>query len=48
MLFGWVPIMHASEPDTLKDQFWNYHFQLTVLPQYHPAFKAEYSGLNSL
>ena len=38
----------ASEPDTLKEQFWNYHFQLTVLPQYHPAFKAAYTGENSL
>lgn len=38
----------ASDPDTLRDQFWNYHFQLTVLPQYHPAFKAGYTGDNSL
>lgn len=38
----------ASGQDTLKDQFWNYHFQLTLLPQYHPAFKALYSGENSL
>ena len=38
----------ASEGDTIKNQFWNYHFQLTLLPQYHPAFKADYSGENSL
>ncbi|MCX6282123.1 MAG: carbohydrate porin [Bacteroidetes bacterium] len=38
----------APFQDTVRNQFWNYHFQLTVVPQYHPAFKAEYSGENSL
>ncbi len=38
----------AEGQDTLKNQFWSYHFQLTILPQYHPAFKASYSGENSL
>ena len=40
--------IRASIPDSLKDQRWNYHFQLTVLSQYHPSFKATYSGENSL
>jgi high affinity Mn2+ porin len=26
----------------------NYHFQETVITQYHPSFRAKYSGLNSL
>jgi len=29
-------------------QRWNFHFQSTVTAQYHPAFHAKYSGLNSL
>jgi high affinity Mn2+ porin len=29
-------------------QNWNFHFQNTTIYQYHPAFKAGYSGLNSL
>jgi len=29
-------------------QRWNFHFQSTVTTQYHPAFHAKYSGLNSL
>jgi len=48
LFFGFQGAVMASPPDTLKGQFWNYHFQLTVLPQYHPAFKAGYSGENSL
>ena len=27
---------------------WTYHFQLTAINQIHPAFKAKYSGQNSL
>ncbi len=35
--------------DTIsKEQRWNFHFQNTVIDQYHPAFKAKYSGTNSL
>ncbi|MCX6283616.1 MAG: carbohydrate porin [Bacteroidetes bacterium] len=32
----------------VQDQWWNLHFQSTVLAQYHPAFTAKYSGMNSL
>jgi high affinity Mn2+ porin len=31
-----------------EGQRWNFHFQSTVVTQYHPAFHADYSGLNSL
>jgi len=35
--------------DTVKkSQVWNLHFQNTVITQYHPSFKALYSGKNSL
>jgi len=35
--------------DSIKNvQSWNFHFQNTDIFQYHPAFHAKYSGLNSL
>jgi high affinity Mn2+ porin len=35
--------------DSVKnDQSWNFHFQSTIIGQYHPAFQAKYSGQNSL
>ena len=35
--------------DTAKtEQSWNFHFQNTEISQYHPAFNAKYTGLNSL
>ncbi len=38
-----------STPDrSRKEPFWNFHFQSTVTAQYHPAFTARYSGVNSL
>jgi len=30
------------------DEWWNLHFQSTVVSQYHPAFSAAYSGGNSM
>src|SRR5215813_2678731 len=30
------------------DEWWNLHFQSTVVSQYHPAFSAAYSGRNSM
>lgn len=38
----------ASQADSTKNERWNYHFQTTVLTQYHPSFKAKYSGAYSL
>ena len=38
----------ALQDTTNKDQFWNIHFQSTIIAQYHPAFSAKYSGINSL
>jgi high affinity Mn2+ porin len=34
--------------DSIKDSNWNFHFQNTVIYQYHPALHANYSGINSL
>ena len=38
----------ASAQDTLKQQRFSFHFQQTIITQYKPAFKAPYSGFNSL
>jgi high affinity Mn2+ porin len=39
----------GQSSDTLtKSNLWRIHFQLTLVDQYHPAFPAQYSGLNSL
>jgi high affinity Mn2+ porin len=35
---------HPYSGDSLKIEKWNYHFQTTVLTQYHPPIKAKYSG----
>lgn len=36
-------------PDSAKkEQTWNFHYQSTIIGQYHPDFKAKYSGQNSL
>jgi high affinity Mn2+ porin len=43
-----VCVGQSSQDTTKKDQFWNFHFQSTVVAQYHPAFPANYSGSNSL
>jgi high affinity Mn2+ porin len=38
-----------TKADTIeKNQKWNFHFQSTAIEQYHPAFSARYSGMNSL
>jgi high affinity Mn2+ porin len=35
--------------DTIsKNQWWNFHYQSTIINQIHPAFHADYSGNNSL
>lgn len=34
--------------DSTKIKKWSFHFQSTVIGQYHPPFYAKYSGLNSL
>ena len=47
-----LPTLSQSQTtiDTTKtnEQKWNFHFQNTVITQYHPAFSAKYSGQNSL
>jgi len=36
------------ESDSLITESWNFHFQNTVITQFHPSFHARYSGKNSL
>lgn len=38
----------AQNPDTVKQQRFNFHFQQTVITQTHPGFSAKYTGDNSL
>jgi high affinity Mn2+ porin len=45
------PLLILAQPvdDSLTvDQRFNFHFQNTIIYQYHPSFKAKYSGINSL
>lgn len=41
-------INKVKQADTVKKSNWSYHFQFTAISQYHPGFKALYSGRNSL
>jgi len=44
-----VIVMQAQQKeDSTKIQNWNYHYQLTAIKQGHLAFRAAYSGENSL
>jgi high affinity Mn2+ porin len=36
------------EEGKVKDERFSFHFQATATPSFHPAFHADYSGLNSL
>src|ERR1035438_3532098 len=38
----------AAQPSDSLPQNWNFHFQQTIVVQYHPDFTAKYSGANSL
>lgn len=37
-----------ADPGTDEGKWYTLHAQATLLPQYHPAFAAKYSGTNSL
>jgi high affinity Mn2+ porin len=37
-----------AQPSDSSSQEWNFHFQQTIVVQYHPPFSAKYSGTNSL
>jgi high affinity Mn2+ porin len=37
-----------EKQDTLKEMKWNFHFQQTIVTQYHPVFHSPYSGDYSL
>jgi len=38
----------AAQPSDSLSLDWNFHFQQTIVVQYHPDFTAKYSGANSL
>ena len=40
-------VAQGASADTAR-QNWNYHFQQTIIVQYHPNFSAQYSGPHSL
>lgn len=46
--FSLLKCLNASGQDTAKQEPFNFHFQQTVITQYKPAFRAAYSGRNSL
>jgi len=46
-LFFLINSLFAQSSDSLT-QVWNFHFQQTIVIQYHPDFTAKYSGANSL
>src|SRR5580698_10156751 len=48
LLFGALHLSAQENGALLKDSSWSFHFQLTVIAQGHPGFKALYSGTNSL
>lgn len=41
-------IIVCAQQNIDSNKNWSYHFQLTAINQSHPAFKATYSGVNSL
>src|ERR1039457_4581099 len=38
----------GQQTDSAKEEKCNLHFQLTMIGQYHPAFNAKYTGINSI
>ncbi|MGA7162053.1 MAG: carbohydrate porin [Bacteroidota bacterium] len=43
-----LAIAAAARSQDSASQEWNFHFQQTIVVQYHPDFTAKYSGQNSL
>lgn len=48
LLFQSTSLAQNKTDSSIKKQDWNFHFQTTLITQYHPAFQANYSGINSL
>lgn len=48
LFFFLFPGIIVSQSDSTKLPWYNFHFQQTVITQYHPAFTAKYTGFNSL
>ena len=47
-LFSTANAQFKGDSMSVKPQVWSVHFQMTTIDQYHFAFKAPYSGTNSL
>lgn len=48
-LVAWIGQTFGQPADTApQPEFYRFHFQQTFVEQYHPAFPAHYSGINSL
>jgi len=43
-----VTLQGQTSKDSTDTKRWNFHFQNTTIYQYHPLFRAKYSGINSL
>ncbi len=48
IIFNTLTLFLHSQNDTTKLPRFNFHFQQTVITQYHPEFSAPYTGFNSL
>ncbi len=48
LAFFFIAGSAAAQSADSASQDWNFHFQQTIVVQYHPDFTAKYSGVNSL
>jgi high affinity Mn2+ porin len=48
LLFIFSTTLGQNKDTVLINQNWNFHFQNTVLFQYHPSFSSKYSGIHSM
>jgi high affinity Mn2+ porin len=48
ILIAYLRLDAQDSSALFKDSSWSFHFQLTVISQAHPGFKAAYGGMNSL
>jgi len=48
LIWGQVAAQIPAIPDSSANFNSDFHFQLTTVTQYHPSFRAPYTGLNSL
>src|ERR1017187_9458346 len=48
VLNGIMTSLHGQPVDSTKEDRFSIHYQTTTVSQYKPAFKADYTGTNSL